>query len=59
MSFSTQWKTFPPFFHTMENFFPQCGKTSGREFPHGGGLRIGRVKFGLAKRFTFCHMVLV
>ena len=24
--FSTQWKTFSRFFHTMEKYFPQCGK---------------------------------
>jgi D-alanine-D-alanine ligase len=24
--FSTVWKTGPDFFHSMENFFPQCGK---------------------------------
>ena len=25
--FSTQWKTFSRFFHTMEKYFPHCGKT--------------------------------
>ena len=24
--FSTQWKKFSGFFHTMEKMFPQCGK---------------------------------
>jgi hypothetical protein len=24
--FSTVWKKLPEIFHSMENFFPQCGK---------------------------------
>ena len=29
--FSTVWKTFSGFFHTMEKYFPQCGKTEDRD----------------------------
>jgi hypothetical protein len=28
--FSTQWKNFSPFFHTMERMFPRCGKLGFR-----------------------------
>jgi hypothetical protein len=28
--FSTQWKKFSGFFHTMEKMFPQCGKLGFR-----------------------------
>ena len=33
--FSTQWKIFCGFFHTMENKFPHCGKKRPN-FPHNG-----------------------
>ena len=34
--FSTQWKTFSRFFHTMEKKFPRCGKTSSGDFAGAG-----------------------
>ena len=37
-----QWKNFEEFFHSVENFFPQCGKTSSREPPHPGRPGYGR-----------------
>jgi hypothetical protein len=37
--FSTAWKTFGEFFHTMENFFPHCEKLPCR--PLGAGLSAG------------------
>jgi ABC-type spermidine/putrescine transport system permease subunit I len=33
--FSTLWKTFPGFFHAMEDFFPHHGK-NGLNFPRYG-----------------------
>jgi hypothetical protein len=36
---STQWKNISSVFHTMEKLFPQCGKTSSRDLPHGGPRR--------------------
>jgi hypothetical protein len=35
--FSTQWKNFSPFFHTMERICPQCGKLCFRAV--SGGFR--------------------
>jgi hypothetical protein len=35
--FSTQWKNFPPFFHTMERICPHCGKLCFRAVIRGIG----------------------
>ncbi len=43
LEFSTQWKTFGGFFHTMEKKFPQCGKIFVA--PIGDPGRYGTVEF--------------
>ena len=42
--FSTQWKKFSGFFHTMEKMFPQCGKIFVAPIADPG--RYGTVEFG-------------
>ncbi len=42
--FSTQWKNFSPFFHTMEKMFPQCGKLGFRAVFGGFGCSLGAVE---------------
>ena len=44
LEFSTQWKTFGEFFHTMEKSFPQCGNIVVAPIEDPG--RYGTVEFG-------------
>ncbi len=43
LTFSTQWKTFSEFFHTMEKMFPHCGKLFATPIQDPG--RYGTVEF--------------
>jgi D-glycero-alpha-D-manno-heptose 1-phosphate guanylyltransferase len=44
LDFSTQWKTFSGIFHTMEKYFPHCGKIFVAPISDPG--RYGTVEFG-------------